>query len=67
MPLGPPTNPPRQRIRVAFSIDNMQVGGTELNAVRTAERLDRERFDLCVICLQEEGPLLARASASTCA
>ena len=27
------------RITVAFVIDNMRLGGTELNAVRTAERL----------------------------
>ncbi len=49
------------RIRVVFCIDNMQIGGTELNAVRTAERLDRSRFDLAVACLQNAtGPLLAR-------
>jgi glycosyltransferase involved in cell wall biosynthesis len=48
------------RIRVAFCIDNMNVGGTELNAVRTAERLDRCRFDLSVVSLQTEGPLLQR-------
>ena len=49
-----------ERTRVMFCIDNMQIGGTELNAVRTAERLDRARFDLTVICLQETGPLMAR-------
>lgn len=52
------------RIRVAFCIDNMQIGGTELNAVRTAERLDRSRFDLSVICFQDHGPLLARYAAA---
>ena len=41
----------------------MGIGGTELNALRTAERLDRSRFDLSVICLQEDGPLLARYRA----
>jgi glycosyltransferase involved in cell wall biosynthesis len=45
---------------VAFSIDNMQVGGTELNAVRTAENLDRSRFELMVISLQTHGPLRSR-------
>jgi glycosyltransferase involved in cell wall biosynthesis len=49
-----------QRVRVAFCIDNMGIGGTELNALRTAERLDRSRFDVSVVCLQEQGPLLAR-------
>ena len=49
-----------KRVRVAFCIDNMRIGGTELNALRTAERLDHTRFDVSVVCLQDEGPLLAR-------
>jgi glycosyltransferase involved in cell wall biosynthesis len=53
---APGTNGGR-RIRVAFAIDNLQVGGTELNAVRTAERLDRDRFQLMLISAQEDGPL----------
>jgi glycosyltransferase involved in cell wall biosynthesis len=53
-----------RRIRVAYCIDNMGVGGTELNAVRTVERLDRSRFDVSVICLQESGPLAARYAAA---
>src|SRR5947209_13693270 len=52
------------RTRVMFCVDNMQIGGTELNAVRTAERLDRTRFDLSVICLQRDGPLMARYEAA---
>src|SRR5215207_10146654 len=47
-------------IRVVYCIDNMQVGGTELNAVRTAERLDRRRFAVSVVCIRENGPLMAR-------
>src|SRR5437667_6559149 len=58
--LQPSRADPCERTRVMFCIDNMQIGGTELNAVRTAERLDRARFDLTVICLQETGPLMAR-------
>lgn len=53
-----------RRLRIAFCIDNMQVGGTELNAVRTAERLDRGRYDLRVISLQSEGPLVERYAAA---
>ena len=53
-----------RRIRVAFCIDNMQIGGTELNAVRTAERLDRSRFEVSVICFRDHGPLLARYAAA---
>lgn len=51
---------PGDPIRVVYCIDNMQVGGTELNAVRTAERLDRRRFALSVVCIRENGPLMAR-------
>ena len=47
-------------IRVVYCIDNMQVGGTELNAVRTAERLDRRRFSISVVCIRDSGPLMAR-------
>lgn len=35
----------------------MNVGGTELNAFRTAQRLDRDAFDLHVVCFRDEGPL----------
>lgn len=48
------------RVRLTFCIDNMQVGGTELNAVRTAEILDRDRYDIEVVCLQSDGPLVER-------
>ena len=53
----------RERVRVVFVIDNMRFGGTELNAVRTAERLDRGRFDLRVVCLGDPGPLTERYRA----
>src|ERR1051326_8051888 len=49
-----------KRVRIVFCIDGMGVGGTELNALRTAERLDRDRYDVSVLCLQEGGPLLSR-------
>jgi glycosyltransferase involved in cell wall biosynthesis len=51
------------RVPVAFVIDNMGLGGTELNAVRTAERLDRARFDLQVVCIGADGPLSERYRA----
>lgn len=50
----------RGRIRVVFSIDNLGIGGTELNAVRTAERLDPERYQLTLITLKGSGPLRRR-------
>jgi glycosyltransferase involved in cell wall biosynthesis len=51
-------------IRVLSFIDNMDVGGTEMNAVRTAERLDRTRYDLIVATLRADGPLRARYEAA---
>ena len=48
------------RVRVAFCIDSFAIGGTELNAVRTAEALDPERIELCVFHLQADGPLRSR-------
>jgi len=52
-----------RRIKVAYVLDSLDTGGTELNAVRTAEHLDRERFDLRFLCLQPHGPLRARLDA----
>lgn len=60
------THAPRDaaRIRVLFCVDNLQVGGTELNAVRVAEQMDRDRCALSVACLQTDGPLLERYRAA---
>ncbi|MEP7381410.1 MAG: glycosyltransferase [Gemmatimonadota bacterium] len=53
------TGAPR-RTRVAYCLDSFELGGTELNAVRTAEQVDRTRFDLSFIALSDRGPLAAR-------
>lgn len=53
----------RRVIRLAFFVDSMHVGGTELNAVRTLERLNRDRFALTVFHMGAEGPLLERYRA----
>jgi glycosyltransferase involved in cell wall biosynthesis len=45
-------------LRVAFCIDNMNIGGTELNAVRSAALLPEAGVDLSVFSLSGEGPLL---------
>ena len=47
-------------IQIVFVVDNLEIGGSELNAVRTAERLDRSRFALRVYCLGGRGKLAAR-------
>jgi glycosyltransferase involved in cell wall biosynthesis len=57
------TNVSAERVRVVFVIDNMRFGGTELNAVRTAELLDRSRYDLRVVCFDIDGPVTARYRA----
>lgn len=50
-------------IRLGYLIDSLQTGGTELNAVRLAESLDRKRFTLFVAHLHPSGPLLPRFQA----
>ena len=48
------------RLHVVHCIDNFEIGGTELNAIRTLERLDRDQFDLTLVALNEDGPLRCR-------
>ncbi len=52
-----------QVIRVAYIIDTFIIGGTELNAIRTLEALDRVRFDVTVFHCCEHGPLRSRYDA----
>jgi glycosyltransferase involved in cell wall biosynthesis len=54
----------RARIRIVHVLDNLKTGGTELNAVRTAERLDPDRFEVRFLVLQPDGPLRARLDAA---
>src|SRR5438552_2185533 len=49
-----------RRTRVAYCLDSFAIGGTELNAVRTAEALDPERIELHIFHLQTRGPLRSR-------
>jgi glycosyltransferase involved in cell wall biosynthesis len=50
-------------IRVAWFIDQFMIGGTELNAIRTLEALDRREFDVTVFHLNADGPLRQRYEA----
>ena len=52
--------PAPARVRVAFVLENFFLGGTELNAVRTAERLHGCDFDVQVISFVNDGPLRDR-------
>ena len=51
-------------LRIAICLDGMGVGGTELNTVRTLERLPRDRFDVTLVSLSGEGPLRERFEAT---
>lgn len=51
------------RVRVAHILGSLDVGGTELNAIRVLERLDRQRFDVRIVCMSADGPLLPRVEA----
>lgn len=55
--------PSSRNIRVAYCIDSFGIGGTELNAVRSLEALDRDRFEVTVFHLQKDGPIRARYEA----
>jgi glycosyltransferase involved in cell wall biosynthesis len=48
---------------VGYCIDSFDIGGTELNAVRTLEAMDRQRFQPTVFHFHETGPLRARYEA----
>lgn len=52
--------PSSRRIRVAYCVDSFAIGGTELNALRTAEALVPGRIEVCVMHLQADGPLRPR-------
>ena len=58
--LDPPAPARVAPVRIAYCIDTMRIGGTELNALRTAEQIDRSRFQISVISLQPDGPLADR-------
>ena len=51
-------------LRVLFCLDTFRVGGTELNAVRTLERLTARGIEVHVACLLDEGPLRERFHAT---
>src|SRR5450432_2274262 len=50
-------------LRIVYFLDTLGFGGTELNAVRLAERLDPAQFSISVACFGD-GPLRARLEAA---
>lgn len=56
--------PQEERLRIALCVDSLSVGGTELNAVRTAERLLGRGLEVILLVLRREGPLVERCAAA---
>lgn len=56
--------PCRTPIRIGYCIDGFAVGGTELNAVRTLEAFDHERFEFTVFHFHKDGALRSRYEAA---
>lgn len=55
---------PTRRRKVFYLLDSLNVGGTEVQAVELATRLDPERYDVTLGCLRASGPLLERLQGS---
>jgi len=55
--------PPPPPLRVVFVLNSFDIGGTELNAIRTAEAFDPARVSLSVVAFHADGPLRARYDA----
>src|ERR1700719_3211893 len=59
-----PTETTIQR-KVFYLVDSLNVGGTEVQAVELATRLDPERYNVTLGCLRARGPLLERLQGSS--
>lgn len=55
--------PPDGRVRLAYVIKSMEVGGSQTHLVQVLKLLDRERFDPALYCLSGEGVLLDNVRA----
>jgi glycosyltransferase involved in cell wall biosynthesis len=53
-----------QRLKVAYIVPDLGIGGAERHVTTLMSHLDRERFDPRVICLGREGELFASLAAS---
>lgn len=48
------------QVKIAYFVDSFNIGGTELNAIRSAQSLDRDEFEIVVYHLTDRGPLRQR-------
>lgn len=53
------------RRKVFFLLDSLNIGGTEVQAVELATRLNPELYDVTLGCLRARGPLLDRLKGSS--
>ncbi len=53
------------RRKVFYLLDSLNVGGTEVQAVELATRLDPARYDVTLGCLRVRGPLLERLTGTS--
>jgi L-malate glycosyltransferase len=53
-----------QPLKLLLCLDSLAAGGTEMNAVRTVERLGARGHDARLLVLRAEGPLLRRCQAN---
>ena len=52
------------RTKIAVLIGTLEVGGAELDIVRNFPRLNRDEFEVVVVCFDERGSAGARARAA---
>ncbi len=64
---GPTPSHTNFRRKVFYLLDSLNVGGTEVQAVELATRLDPESYDVTLGCLRARGPLLDRLQGSSVA
>ena len=53
------------RRKVFYLVDSLNVGGTEVQAVELATRLDPTHYDVTLGCLRARGPLLERLTGTS--
>lgn len=56
---------PGSRRKVFYLLDALNVGGTEVQAVELAIRLNPEKYDVTLGCLRARGPLLEKLQGSS--
>lgn len=53
-----------RKIRIVYTIPNFDTAGSGIALLKLVTRLDRTRFDPCIVCMHDRGALFKTASAS---